>query len=90
MIGNTTDKINFLNKLLLTNRQVSRLRKAFAYNSSAKIKLSKIQISKIMQSSGVTQNLLNPLTDKNPALNNSGGDIEISPKKAAKIILNKG
>ena len=90
MIGNTTDKINFLNTLLLTNRQVSRLRKAFAYNSSAKIKLSKIQISKIMQSSGVTQNLLNPLTDKNPALNNSSGDIEISPKKAAKILLNKG
>ena len=35
IIGNTTDKTNFPHKLLLTNEQVSRLCKAFAYNSSA-------------------------------------------------------
>ena len=34
MIGNPDDKINFLHELLLTNRQVSNLRKAFANNLS--------------------------------------------------------
>ena len=37
MIGD--DEINFSHKLLLTNRQVSNLRKAFANHSSADIKL---------------------------------------------------
>ena len=40
MIGD--DEINFPHKLLLTNRQVANLRKAFANHSSADIKLSKI------------------------------------------------
>ena len=38
--------------LLLTNRQVSKLRKAFVNNSSANIKLSKTQLHKIGQSGG--------------------------------------
>ena len=38
---------NFPHKLLLTNTQVSKLRKAFANNSSANIKLSKTQLHKI-------------------------------------------
>ena len=37
-------------KLLLTNRQVANLRKAFANHSSADIKLTKTQFSKMMQS----------------------------------------
>ena len=37
MIGD--DEINFSHKLLLTNRQVSNLRKAFADKSSTDIKL---------------------------------------------------
>ena len=41
-----------LHKLLLTDRQVSRLRKAFANNSSANIKLSKTQLVKIVKSGG--------------------------------------
>ena len=48
MIGN--DETNFPQKLLLTNRQVSNLRKAFANNLSADIKLSKTQFSKMIQS----------------------------------------
>ena len=40
MIGDT--EANFSHQLLLTNTQVSNLRKAFANNSSANIKLSKI------------------------------------------------
>ena len=33
MIGDSDDKINFLHELLLTNRQVSNLRKTFAEKS---------------------------------------------------------
>ena len=43
MVGD--DKINFSRKLLLTNRQVANLRKAFANKSSTDIKLSKTQTS---------------------------------------------
>ena len=50
MIGNSDDNTNFPHELLLTNRQVSNLRKAFAKNTSTDIKLSKIQLSKIVQS----------------------------------------
>ena len=39
MIGSSDDETNFPYKLLLTNRQVSNLRKAFANNSSTDIKL---------------------------------------------------
>ena len=44
------NETNFPHKLLVTNRQVSSLRKAFANHSSADIKLSKTQLSKMMQS----------------------------------------
>ena len=40
---------NLPHKLLLTDRQVKNLHKAFAHNSSANIKLSKTQLSKIVQ-----------------------------------------
>ena len=43
MIGDNEN--NFPHKLLLTNRQVANLRKAFADKSSTDIKLSKTQIS---------------------------------------------
>ena len=59
MIGdNETD---FPHKLLLTNRQVSNLRKAFANHLSADIKLSKTQLSKMIQSGGFLGRLLGPL-----------------------------
>ena len=47
IIGDSNHKNNFLHKFLLTNTQVSKLRKAFANNSSANIKLSKTQLQKI-------------------------------------------
>ena len=61
MIGNFVDETNFLHKLLLTNRQVENLRKAFANNSSIDIKLSKTQLSKMIQSRGFLGRLLSPL-----------------------------
>ena len=59
MIGE--DKTNFPHKLLLTNRQVANLRKTFANNLSADIKVSKTQISKMLQSGGFLDRLLGPL-----------------------------
>ena len=49
MIGDSNDESNFPYKLLLTNRQVLNIRKASANNSSADIKFSKIQLSKMVQ-----------------------------------------
>ena len=48
-------------KLLLTNTQVSRLRKDFANGSPANMKLSKTQLHKIGQSGGFLGRLLEPL-----------------------------
>ena len=55
------DKTNFPHKLLLTNRQIKNLRKAFARKSSTDIKLSKTQLSKMVQSGGFLGRLLGPL-----------------------------
>ena len=41
VVGDSKDENNFLYKLLLTNIQLSKFRKAFANNSSANTKLSK-------------------------------------------------
>ena len=40
MKGNSDDEINFPHKLLLTNRQVANIRKAFVNNKSSYRKLS--------------------------------------------------
>ena len=59
MIGD--NETNFPPKLLLTNRQVTNLRQAFANNLSTDIKLSKTQLSKMIQSGGFLRRLLGPL-----------------------------
>ena len=61
MVGNSNDNTNFPHKLLLTNRQVANIRKAFANHLSAGIKLSKTQLSKMIQSGGFLGRLLGPL-----------------------------
>ena len=61
MIGNSDDETNFPHKLLLTNRQVSNLRKAFANHTSTGIKLSKNQLSKLIKLGGFLGRLLGPL-----------------------------
>ena len=50
MIGNSNDESNFPNRLLLTNRQVANLLKAFANDSSSYIKLSKTLLFKMVHS----------------------------------------
>ena len=55
------NETNFPHKLLLTNRQVSNLCKAFANNSLTDIKLSKTQLSEMIQSGGSFGRLLGAL-----------------------------
>ena len=81
MINNSNDEANFSHKLLLTNRQVANLRKAFANYLSTYIKLSKIQLSKIVQSRGFLGRLLGPL------LNTGSPLMKNVIKQLAKIIL---
>ena len=61
MIGDSNDQTNFLHELLLADRQVSSIRKAFWNNSSANIKFSKTHLSKMIQSGGFLGKLLGPL-----------------------------
>ena len=61
MIGNSRDKTNFPHKLLLNNRQVANLRKAFASQTSTDVKLPKTQLSRMIQSGGFLGRLLAPL-----------------------------
>ena len=61
MIGHSDDETNFPDKLLLTNRQAANLRRAFAKHTSINMKLSKTQLSKMMQSGGFLGRLLGPL-----------------------------
>ena len=62
MVSNSNDNnTNFPHELLLTNRQVANICKAFAKNTSTDIKLSKTQLSKMIQSGGFLENLLGKL-----------------------------
>ena len=61
MVGNSNDNTNFPHELSLTNRQVANIRKAFANHLSTDIKLSKPQLSKMIQSGGFLGRLLGPL-----------------------------
>ena len=52
VVGDSNDENNFPHKFVLTNTQVSKLRKALVNNSSADIKISRVQLHKIGQSGG--------------------------------------
>ena len=61
MVGNSGGNTNFPHELLLTNRQVANIRKAFANHLSTDIKFSKTQLSKMIQLGGFLGKLLGPL-----------------------------
>ena len=61
MIGNSGDNTSFSHELLLNDRQVADIRKAFANNLSTDIKFSKAQLSKMIQSGGYLGKLLGSL-----------------------------
>ena len=67
MVGNSNDETNFPHKLLLTNRQILSLRKAFANHTSVDIKLSKAQLTK-MQKGGFLKFLIPLLKSGLPLL----------------------
>ena len=75
------NETKFPHKLLLTNRQVFNLRKAFANRSSTDIKSSKAQLSKMIQSGGFLGRLLGPLLKTGLSL------IKIVIKPLAKSVL---
>ena len=60
MIDNSEEETNFPHKLLLTNGKVANLCKAFTKYFSTDIKLSKTQLSKMIQPGGFLK-LLGPL-----------------------------
>ena len=68
-------------ELLLTTRQKTKLRNAFNNNTSADIKLSKVQIAKIIQSGGFLGSLLSKLADFNILLKGVTKTIEDETKK---------
>ena len=61
VVGDSNGETNFPHRLLLTNTRVSRLRKTFANNSSANIKLSKTHLHKMEQSGGILGRFQRPL-----------------------------
>ena len=61
LICNSSDNTNFPQELLLTNRQVANICKAFANHLSTDIKFSKAQLSKMIQSGGFPGKPLGPL-----------------------------
>ena len=61
MIGNSDSETNFHHKLLLTNRQIANFREAFPNNTPTNIRLSKTQLSKMIQLGGFLSRLLGPL-----------------------------
>ena len=61
MIGNSDSETNFHHKLLLTNRQIANFREAFPNNTPTNIRLSKTQLSKMIQLGGFLGRLLGPL-----------------------------
>ena len=64
MIGDSNDKTNVPHELLLTERQVSSIRKVFTNNSSVDIKFSKPQLLKMIKSGGFLGKLLGPLLER--------------------------
>ena len=73
MIGYSNDETNFPHKLILTDTEVSKIRKAFANDSLANIKFSKTQLSKMIQSGGSLPFTLN----ENPFITASEGFLSV-------------
>ena len=63
MIVNYNNETNFPHVLLLTKRRVANLCKAFENNLSTNVKLSKIPLSKLIQSGGFLGRLLEPFLE---------------------------
>ena len=86
LIGSSDDKTNFPHKILLTDTQVSKIRKNFANSSSPNIKFSKAQLSKMIQSRGFTfSNFPAKIYGAGTTINNEIKDI----MKVIKLLQNR-
>ena len=95
MTGSSNDETNFPHELLLTDTQVSKIRKAFANGSSADIKFSKTQLSKTIQSGGIPPELIGaiPLAMFQSGKRSIKKSISLAPAlagRAAEYYINKG
>ena len=68
MTSNSNNEIDFPCKLLLTNRQVTNLHKAFPNKLPIDVKLSKTKLSKMIQSGGILGRLFGSLPKKQEQL----------------------
>ena len=73
-VGNSNNETNFAHKLLLPDLQVSKIHNIFANGSSANIKFSKIQLSKMIQSGGFLHFSFN----ENPFIKASKGVLSLA------------
>ena len=89
MIGNSGNNTNFSHELFLINRQVANLRKGFAKNSSTDIKLSKTQLSKMIQSNNTTLIISNDEMDDILKIVKSLEDYGVLLKGASEAIQNE-
>ena len=87
LITNSIDETNFPHELLLPDTQISKIRKAFANDSSANIKFSKTQLSKMIQSGEILSELLVaiPQTMFLAGQEAFKKDISLAPKLAPKL-----
>ena len=99
LVGNSNDETNFPQKLLLTDTQVSKIRKAFGNGSSANTKFSKTHFSKMIQSGRILDELLVFYTISNFSSKKRSikKGISLAPKlapklaeKATEYYINKG
>ena len=89
--GTRLDKLaNFPLKLLLTDKQVADICKAFANNSSTNINLSKTQLCKILHSGGFLGRLYGPLLKTGlPLMKNLLIPLRIAAAAAAYAVIHK-
>ena len=101
-MGNSNDKTNFPQKLLLPDTQVSMICKAFAKGSLSNIKFSKTQLTNMIQSGFSIMEVKNPirvvdkivnkaedLFNKKESLNDAIKTVNISRKFLERIFFKK-
>ena len=91
-IGNSNVETNFPHKLLLTDTQISKICKAFENGSSANIKFSKTQLSKIVQLSGFVTGMTGIVKPENEIFKTANGLLSLpnSIAKKSASMANKG
>ena len=88
MIGNSNDKTNFAHKLFLTDTQVWKISKVFANGSSANVKFSKTQLSKVVQLGEFLTGIVNAKIEIFKAINRLASLVKSMGKESARTLVN--